>query len=171
MTEPTWTAPLESVATAYAAIVATAAFALEVRRWLKERPKLDITLMPDAVMVTSGGSDEEESDERDERFLVVNVVNLGGTSTTIEGLSLVEFTTFGRRWFRRPNRSFIVPQPQPKGYPINVPSELKPNERWTGIISKRSTAVDIETGIFYAQIAATHSKRTTLKRIPRKPKR
>jgi hypothetical protein len=171
VTEPTWTAPLESVATAYAAIVATLAFGLEVRRWLKERPKLDITLMPDAVMVTSGGSDEDERDERDERFLVVNVVNLGGTSTTIEGLSLVEFTTFGRRWLRRPNRSFIVPQPQPKGYPINVPSELKPNERWTGIISKRSTEVDIETGIFYAQIAATHSKRTTLKRIPRKPKR
>jgi hypothetical protein len=168
MTEPMWTAPLESVATAYAAIVATAAFALEVRRWLKERPKLDITFMPDAVMFTSGGSDEDE-DENDE-FLLVNVVNLGGATTTIEGLSLVEFTTFGRRWLRRPNRSFIVPQPQPKGYPINVPSELKPNERWTGIISKRSTEVDIETGIFYAQIAATHSKRTTLKRIPRKPK-
>jgi hypothetical protein len=181
-----WTAPLESIATAYAAIVATAAFALEVRRWLKERPKLDITLMPDAVMVTSGWSDEDENDERDEsderdenderdesdeRFLVVNVVNLGGTSTTIEGLSLVEFTTFGRRWLRRPNRSFIVPQPQPKGYPINVPSQLRPNERWTGIVSKRSTPVDIETGIFYTQIAATHSKRSTLKRIPRKSQR
>jgi hypothetical protein len=122
-------------------------------------------------MVTSGGSDEDESDESDERFLLVNVVNRGGSSTTIEGLSLVEFTTFGRRWLRRPNRFFIVPQPQPKGYPINVPSELKPNERWTGIVSKRSTQVDIETGIFYAQIAATHSKRTTLKRIPQKPKR
>ena len=92
MTESTWTAPLKSIATAYAAVVATLALGLEVRRWLKERPKLDITLMPDAVMVTSGGSDEDESDER---FLVVNVVNLGGTSTTIEGLSLVEFTTFG----------------------------------------------------------------------------
>jgi hypothetical protein len=174
VTEPMWTAPLESIATAYAAIVATAAFALEVRRWLKERPKLDITLIPDAVMVTSGWSDEDENDERDEsdeRFLVVNVVNLGGTSTTIEGLSLVEFTTFGRRWLRRPNRSFIVPQPQPKGHPINVPSQLRPNERWTGIVSKRSTPVDIETGIFYAQIAATHSKRSTLKRIPRKLKR
>jgi hypothetical protein len=127
--------------------------------------------MPDAVMVTSGGSDEDESDESDERFLVVNVVNLGGTSTTIEGLSLVEFTTFGRRWLRRPNRSFIVPQPQPKGYPINVPSELKPNGRWTGIVSKLYSPVDLETGIFYAQIAATHSRRSTLKRIPKKPKR
>jgi hypothetical protein len=101
---------------------------------------------------------------------VATVVNLGGSSTTIDSLSLVEFTTFRRRWLRRPNRTFFVPHPQPKGHPSNVPSELRPNERWTGIISKRSTPVDIETGIFYAQIAASHSKRSTLKRIPRKPK-
>jgi hypothetical protein len=167
MTEPTWTAPLESMATGYAAVVATLAFGLEVRRWLKERPKLDITLMPYAVLATPGGSDSNENDS----LLVVNVVNLGGATTTILGLSLVEFATFWRRWRRRPNRSFLVPQPQPKGHPINVPSELKRNERWTGIISKRSTPVDFETGIFNAQIAASHSKRTTLKNIPRKPKR
>jgi hypothetical protein len=166
MTEPTWTSPLESMATAYAAVVATAALWLEVRRSLKERPKLDITLIPDAVLIASGSSDPDETD-----VLGVNVVNLGGASTTIEGLSLVEFTTFWRRWLRRSNRSMVVPQPQPKGHPHNVPSELRPNERWTGIISKRSTPADFETGIFYIEIAATHSKRTTLKRIPRKPKR
>ena len=160
MTELSWTA-LGTVATAYAAVVATAAFWLEVRRSLKERPKLDISLMPDAVLI---------ADEIDERFLVVNVVNVGGTSTTIDGLSLVEFTTFARRWLRRPNRSFFVRQPQPKGYPINVPSELKPNQRWTGIVSKRSTEVDTETGLFYVQIATSHSKRTSLKHIPQKPK-
>lgn len=38
MTEPTWTAPLEAAATAYAAVVATLAFGLEIRRWLKEAP-------------------------------------------------------------------------------------------------------------------------------------
>jgi hypothetical protein len=132
VTESTWTAPLESIATAYAAGVATAALWLEVRRWLKERPKLEITLMPDAVLATPGGSDSDENDS----LLGIIVINLGGTSTTIEGMSLVEFTTFGRRWLRRPNRSFIVPQPQPKGYPINVPSELRPNQRWTGMVSK-----------------------------------
>jgi hypothetical protein len=116
VTEPTWTAPLEAAATAYAAIVATLAFGLEVRRWLKERPKLDITLKPGAVLFTQGSSDPDETD-----LLGVNVVNLGGASTTIEGLSLVEFTTFWRRWRRRPNRSFLVPKPHPKGCPPNVP--------------------------------------------------
>jgi hypothetical protein len=32
-----------------------------------------------------------------------------------------------------------------------------------------STPIDMETGLLYAQIAASHSKGTTLKRIPRKP--
>jgi hypothetical protein len=167
MTETTWTSPLESVATAYAAVVATLAFGLEARRWFRERPKLDITLMPDAVAVNFGRPNSDENDP----LLVVNVVNLGGASTTIESLSLVEFATFGRRWLRRPNRTFLVPQPQLKGYPINVPSELRPNQRWTGAISKQSHSVDVETGIFYVQIGASHSKRATLKRIPRKPKR
>jgi hypothetical protein len=157
---------LESVATAYAALVATAALWLEVRRSLKERPKLDIALMPDAVLYTSVRSDPDETD-----LIVVNVVNVGGSSTTIDSLSLVEFTTFVRRWLRKPNRSLFVPHPELKGHPINVPSELGPNQRWTGIVSKLSTPVDFETGMFYAQIAASHSKRSTLKRIPRKPKR
>jgi hypothetical protein len=110
VTESTWTVPLESIATAYAAVVATLALRLEVRRWLKEKPKLDTTPMPGAVPATLGGSDSDENDS----LLVVNVVNLGGATTTIESLSLVEFTTFGRRWLRRPNRSFLVPQPQPR---------------------------------------------------------
>ena len=93
MTESTWTVPLESIATAYAAVVATLALRLEVRRWLKEKPKLDTTPMPGAVPATLGGSDSDENDS----LLVVNVVNLGGATTTIESLSLVEFTTFGRR--------------------------------------------------------------------------
>ena len=164
MTEPTWTVPLESIATAYAAVIATLALGLEVRRWLKERPKLDITLMPDMVLAHLDGSD---ADETDEPLVVVSVVNIGGASTAIESLWLVEFTTFARRWLQRPNRAFLA---NPKSYPNKLPFKLRPNERWTGTISKRLAQVDLETGFFYVQIAASHSKRTTLKRIPRKPK-
>ena len=74
----------------YAAVVATLAFGWNILRWYKERPKLDITLIPDAELVTPVGSEAD--------LLGVKVVNLGGTSTTIESVSLAEFTTFDRPW-------------------------------------------------------------------------
>ncbi len=65
----------------------------------------------------------------------------------------------------------MVPKPEPKGYSPILPSQLEPNRRWTGIVSKRSAPVDLETGKFYVGIGASHTKRMVLKRIPsRQPK-
>ena len=101
MTELTWASEFEAAATGYGvagvygaagaflAAVASLSWGLEALRWLKDRPKLDVTLMP-------VGSDTD--------LLAVNVVNLGSASVTIESLSLAEFTTFWRRWLRRPNK-------------------------------------------------------------------
>jgi hypothetical protein len=165
MTEPTWTSPLEAVATAYAAVVATLAFGLEIRRWLKEAPRLDVSLVPDGVVIGGDPSDDEDN------FMIVYVVNRGGASTKLENLFLFEFESDLSRWRRRPKRSFIVANPQRKGYPPNLPSLLEPNQRWTGIIHKGRIEFDPQTGDFYVGIAATHSKRTTLKRIPTLAKR
>jgi hypothetical protein len=161
VTEPIWTAPLESIATAYAAIVATAAFALEVRRWFKEAPRLDVSLVPDGVVIGGDPRDDEDN------LMIVYVVNRGGASTKLENLFVFEFESGLSRWRRRPKRSFIVANPQLKDSAPNLPSLLEPNQRWTGIIRKR-TEFDPQTGDFYVGIGASHSKRTTLKRIPRR---
>jgi hypothetical protein len=163
MTEPTWTSPLESVATAYAAIVATLAFGLEIRRWLKEAPRLDVSLIPDGVVIGGDPSDGEDN------LMIVYVVNRGGASTTLENLFLFEFESGLSRWRRRPKRSFIVANPQPKDQAPNLPSLLEPNRRWTGIIRKGRIEFDTQTGDFYVGVGASHSKRHTLTRIPRKP--
>jgi hypothetical protein len=161
MTEPTWTAPLEAVATAYAAIVATLAFGLEIRRWRKEAPRLDVSLVPDGVAVGGGPNDEKN-------LLIVYVVNRGAAPTTLENLFLFEFETDLSRWRQRPKRSYIVPNPQLKAYAPNLPSVLEPNQRWTGIIRKGLFDFDLQTGDFYVGIGASHSKRHTLTRIPPK---
>jgi hypothetical protein len=115
MTEPTWTAPLESVATAYAAVVATLAFGLEIRRWLKEAPRLDVSLVPDGVVI--GGDPSDDADN----LMIVNVVNRGGASTKLENLFVFEFESDLSRWRRRPKRSFIVANPQLTGYRQTFP--------------------------------------------------
>lgn len=160
MTEPTWTSPLESVATAYAAVVATAALWLEVRRWLREGPKLHVILVPDGEVV--GGPNEEKD------LLIVYVVNRGTTATTMEGLFLLEFESLWSRWRQRPKRSFVVPNPQIKGYQPNLPSQLELNQRWTGVVRKAILGFDVQTGDFYVGVAASHAKRLILKHIPRK---
>ena len=102
--------------------------------------------------------------------LIVHVVNRGGTSTTMENLFLHEYEGRWSRWRRRAKRSFIVPAPQLKGYPPNLPSLLEPNQRWTGIVNKGLLTFDPQTGDFYVGIGASHTKREALKHIPRKPK-
>jgi hypothetical protein len=167
MSESPWTSPLESLATAYAAIVATAAFALEVRRWFAEGPKLTLRLVPDGV-VTGDGAGEVEKD-----LLIVYVLNRGTEPTTIENLLLLEYPNLWRRWRQKSTRSFIVPRPNLKNYPVNVPFELEPNRRWTGIVRKRQGPADfqadLQSGNFYVGISASHTDRLITKRIP-KPK-
>jgi hypothetical protein len=163
MTEPAWTAPLESVATGYAAIVATLAFGLEIRRWLKEAPRLDVSLVPDGVVIGGDPGDDEDN------LMVVYVVNRGGASTTLENLFLFEFESGLSRWRRRPKRSFIVANPQLKDHAPNLPSLLDPNQRWTGIIRNGRIGFDPQTGDFYVGIGASHSKRPILTRIPQNP--
>lgn len=53
---------LSYMATAYAAVVATAALALEVRRWIESGPRLSLSLMAPGIVV--GGDDTESSSLR-----------------------------------------------------------------------------------------------------------
>lgn len=151
---------------AYAALIATGALFLEVRRWFESRPKLVISLIPDGVVM--GG--DRRYDEKD--LTIVHVVNRGTEPTTIENLILMEIPTLWRRFRRRATRSFVVLNPQLKNYPANIPSDLEPNKRWTGFIRKRQDKIDdLQTGNFYVAISASHTDRMAMKRIPkRKPK-
>jgi hypothetical protein len=149
----------------YAALIATGALFLEVRRWFESRPKLLIRLIPDGVVIGVGPQEEKE-------LTIIYVVNRGTEPTTIENLILLEMPTLWRRWKRRATRSFIIPNPQLTGYPPNIPFDLEPNKRWTGLIRKRQDKIaDLQTGDFYVAIAASHTDRMVIKRIPkRKPK-
>jgi len=93
-------------------------------------------------------------------------------STNLENLFLYEYGSRWSRyhrwpWRRRPKRTMLVANPQMIGYPPNLPSQLDPNRRWTGIVRKR---FDVQTGDFWVGIGASHTKRLVFKHIPRKLK-
>lgn len=86
----------------------------------------------------------------------------------ITNLALLEMTTLWERWRLRPRKSYIVPNPQLKGYPPNIPFDLEPAKKWTGVVRKRTDVIpNLHTGTFYIGVYASHRDRPYLSVIPK----
>jgi hypothetical protein len=90
----------------YAAIVATAAVVLNFRSWFEKRVRLNLTVIPDAVLFGGHGVDTEKD------VMSVTVVNRGGQMTTLTHLVILRFDSFWKRWRMTPSKSYIIPNPQ-----------------------------------------------------------
>jgi hypothetical protein len=147
----------------YAAIVGTGALLLNFKAWFDSGIKLKLSLIADGVVI--GG--DPQFDERG--IIIVSVTNRGDAPTMITGLHFFEFPTIWARWRYRPTQSFVVMNPQLKGYPPNIPYELSPAKTWTGVIRQRGDLVeDIYSGNFYAGVYGSHRDKPYLRRIPKK---
>jgi hypothetical protein len=80
---------------AYAAIVATGALVLGIRRWLEAGPRLRITLIPEG-MTMGGGPDVDE-----DNLILITVTNRGEAATMITNLLVFEF----ENWIQRVRRA------------------------------------------------------------------
>jgi hypothetical protein len=154
---------IKTIATIYAAVVATGALLLSLKTWLDSGVKLRLSLMADG-MVTGG---DPRHDEKDLVFLTVT--NRGDAPTMITNMVLFEMTSWWQRWRIKPKKSYVIPNPQLRGYPSNVPSDLEPAKKWTGAIRKRGELIpDLHNGHFYTGVYASHRDRPYLVRIPKK---
>jgi hypothetical protein len=147
----------------YAAIVGTSAFLLNLKSWFDSGVKLHLNLAPYAM--TIGGDPAFE--ERD--LVILSVTNRGDAPTRVTNMVLFEITSWWQLWRVRPKTSYVIPNPQLKGYPLNVPSTLEPSEKWTGAIRQRVDMIpDLYTGNYYAGIYASNRDRPYLIRIPKR---
>ena len=146
----------------YAAIVGTGALLLNFKNWLDSGARLFVTLISDGMII--GG--DPEFDERD--IIIVNVINRGAATTMITNLTLHQFSSRYTRWRFNPSSNFVVLNPQMKGYPQCIPSDLEPNKRWTGIVRNRPDVVaNIRSGRFYVAVHASHRNKPYLIHIPK----
>jgi hypothetical protein len=151
----------------YAAIVATSALLLNFKSWFDSGVKLWLGLMADGMVV--GGDPREEEED----LVILTVTNRGDAPTTITHMVVFEMPWWERYRLRprkiRPTNSYIIPNPQLKGYPPNVPSLLEPAKQWTGALRKRDDVIpDLHNGKFYTGVYASHRDRPYLVRIPKK---
>lgn len=146
------------VIASYAAIVATGALALEIRRWFDSAIRLTVNLMPDAKMT---------DDPTDRTYLAVFVANRGPTPTTITHLTLHEYPSLWARLRGKASWNAIVVNPAPVGQP-NIPQQISPNEKWAGLAVYDDDLMERrKRGHLFVAIQATHRDEPMLKRVPR----
>lgn len=144
---------------AYAAIVATGALALEIRRWFESGPQLSLRIMAHAQMVGLGVHDKQS-------LVVAIVTNRGTVPTTITHMGFIDHGS----WFdvvrRRPSLQAIIPQPGVAGGP-GLPFVLQPGTQWTGAGRYTQELVDrARKGRLRVQISSSH-RATPLSRTVR----
>jgi hypothetical protein len=143
----------------YAAIIATGALALEIRRWFESGPKISVSVSPDMEMVGGIGS-------KVTGILFVTAVNTGDTPTTITNLTIEERATLWGRMRRKKTRSFILPDPRVNGAGHGLPYVLRPGEQWNGLGQDPKTVIsDVRSGRFRACVYTSHRKRPYRARI------
>jgi hypothetical protein len=146
---------------AYAAIVATGALFLEVRRWFESGPRLAIQVKPEMELV------EEREGHDDDLYLLANVTNRGNAATTITHFWLADYGSLIRRIRSKPKWTAIV---KPGVAWSQVPYTLKPGDVWTGLARHNDdTRGRMEGRWLYVMIRASHADKPLSKRV-RPPK-
>lgn len=143
----------------YAAIVATGALFLEVRRWFESKPRLFISVSKNMRLIGAGYKDGQT-------YLVVNVTNRGGLPATLTNLSVMRYPTTIARLRRRHDRAGVVANPAGSFGGPGIPHFLEPGKQWTGMILYDHELSDMaKGGIFCIGIFASDRELAHLKRV------
>lgn len=114
----------------YAAVVATGALFLEVRRWFENGPRIRLHVAHDMRFINDGALGEDV-------FLMLTVTNTGTQATTLTHLLLEDYGSVLSKLRGKPNWNAIVPYPNQDMSMPNLPSKLEPGDQWQGMVSMR----------------------------------
>ena len=118
----------------YAGIVATAALALEVRRWFESGPKLRLSVMQHARLT---------HDSSNSSYIALTAINIGEVPTTITHLTLQQFPSLWSYLRAKPSWTALVPKPNLDGMPPVIPKLINPGEQWTGLANRTEDLIEM----------------------------
>ena len=146
MTDNQWTVLIA----AYAAIVATGALFLEIRRWFETGPRIQISVMPVAKLY---GRFEEDAST----YLALIVTNFGSAPTTVTNMLVHRFDSVFAKLRNKPSFSALVKEPNTDGRPI--PHILQVGSQWHGRAIYNAQLVELaRSGKLYVGICCSHRK-------------
>ncbi|WP_417278406.1 hypothetical protein [Celeribacter sp.] len=148
----------------YAAIVATGALALEVRRWFESGPRISLRIQPDMITVGAGLNSSDS-------FVVATVRNRGSAPTTLTNLAMVKYESRFYRWTRKRGQHYVVPKPDFPGSATTIPYVLEPGTQWQGFIRRNGQLFEhFEDGTVVIEVYCSDRDKPYRKRIARKKK-
>jgi hypothetical protein len=149
---------------AYAAIVATGALALEIRRWFESGPRLSLHIMPKTEMINAPGTEGNT-------YLFATVTNRGSAPTTITHFELCDYGSWFGRLRSKPTWRSLVLHPHPSPHVSNLPAITQPGQIWQGMaLYEHDLEKRIEGRWLYVMIHASHTDKPTSKRVRRPAK-
>lgn len=153
-----WDIPV-ALAAVYAALISTAALALEVRRWFETGPRLLVTAQGPMIPVNAPSAEGM-------KFLSLSVANRGTSPTTIKLMILHEYPTFWHRFRANPVKAAFVLDPSVPGFPVTLPMVLAPGEIWDGyVIYSEELKQWVQESHFYLGVTVSHQKRPVTARL------
>jgi|CXWL01.1.fsa_nt_gi hypothetical protein len=139
----------------YAAVVATGALALEVRRWIESGPRLKLALISEARLY--GGVVVDESD-----YLGVSVANSGDRPTTVTNLCFHEISNWFAKLRNRWSRAAVANDFTGSG----VPFVLHPGTEWKALVQYNDELMSwAKSGRLFVAVYFSHTNRPLLRKI------
>lgn len=133
----------------YAAIVATGALFLEVRRWFDSKPRLVVSVSQNMKTIGLGDADGSS-------YLVATVVNRGGFPTTITNMGMIQFSSWIQKIRRKVAYQAVVANPSGIYAGPRIPYLIKSGEQWIGMGRYDDVLREFAArGKFYVAVYAT----------------
>jgi hypothetical protein len=151
----TW---LTSVIAIYAAVVATGALALEVRRWFESGPRIVLNVIADAGYI--GGYEKDEN-----TYISVTATNKGNLPTSVTNMLVHSYDNFWSELRNRPLYQAVITNPGIKSGQ-HIPYVLEPGKLFHGAVPHdNELAAWRKGGRMFVGICCSHRKKPYMKRI------
>lgn len=143
----------------YAAVVATGALFLEIRRWFESGPRIRLSMIPEARTTADIGLPDDERED----FVLLTVVNYGDSPITITNIVIYQYSGLYSYLRNNPEIAAIVPNNPPQEVPYTLGlAQIFHGKIHRTIDFKRM----VETGWLFVGICASHREKPYLKRMP-----
>ena len=141
------------IAAWWGAGLATLVLVWDIYKWKTAGARLTVKVVPGMQMA---------GDPTEKLHILVEAVNRGDRLTTLTHLAVYQYASAFDRARGKRKASLLVPKPGGN----DLPYELEPGKRWTGLMDQSALIKQLDGATEYLSVAIVHSARSKDHRVP-----